>query len=54
MFHRIPHILRPLRDPVFDHHTPLLQKVIGDQMLSDIVGQIAEIEDPAVAGVNSI
>jgi len=28
--------------------------VIGDQMPSDIVGQLAEIEDPAVAAVNSI
>lgn len=45
MFHRMPRILRPLRDLVFDH-TPLLQKVIGDQMPSDIVAQLAEIEDP--------
>ena len=47
MFHRLPRLLQPLRDLVFDH-TPLLQKVIGDQMPSDIVSQLAEIEDPAV------
>lgn len=46
MFHRIPRVLRPLRDLVFDH-TPLLQKVVGDQMPSDIVAQLAEIEDPS-------
>ena len=45
MFHRLPRPLQPLRDLIFDH-TPFLQKVIGDQMPSDIVAQLAEIEDP--------
>ena len=45
MFHRLPRALAPLRDLIFDH-TPFLQKVIGDQMPSDIVSQLAEIEDP--------
>jgi 2-polyprenyl-6-methoxyphenol hydroxylase-like FAD-dependent oxidoreductase len=44
-FHRMPRVLRPLRDAVFDR-TPLLQKVIGDSMPADIVSQLAEIEDP--------
>jgi 2-polyprenyl-6-methoxyphenol hydroxylase-like FAD-dependent oxidoreductase len=50
VFHRIPRVLQPLRDLVFDH-TPLLQRVIGDQMPSDIVAQLAEIEDPEPAHV---
>jgi 2-polyprenyl-6-methoxyphenol hydroxylase-like FAD-dependent oxidoreductase len=45
LFHRVPRPLRPLRDLVFDH-TPLLQKVIGDQMPGDILAQLADIEDP--------
>lgn len=45
IFHRLPGPLQPLRDPIFDH-TPFLQKVIGDQMPSDIVAQLAEIEEP--------
>jgi 2-polyprenyl-6-methoxyphenol hydroxylase-like FAD-dependent oxidoreductase len=43
MFHRLPSWLTPLRDLVFDH-SPLLQKVIGDQMPSDILSQLDEIE----------
>ncbi len=45
LFHHLPRVLQPLRDLVFDH-TPLLQKVIGDQMPSDIVAQLGDIEDP--------
>jgi len=48
VFHRLPRPLAPLRDLIFDH-TPLLQRVIGDQMPSDIVAQLAEIEDPEPA-----
>ena len=48
LFHRVPRPLQPLRDLVFDH-TPLLQKVIGDQMPGDILAQLAEIEDPEPA-----
>jgi 6-hydroxynicotinate 3-monooxygenase len=43
MFHRLPAPLRPLRDLVFDH-TPLLQKVIGDQTPAHILRQLAEID----------
>ncbi len=43
MFHRLPRWLAPVRDLVFDH-TPLLQKVIGDQMPADILSQLAEID----------
>jgi 2-polyprenyl-6-methoxyphenol hydroxylase-like FAD-dependent oxidoreductase len=43
MFHRLPSWLAPARDFVFDH-TPLLQKVIGDQMPSDILSQLEEID----------
>jgi 2-polyprenyl-6-methoxyphenol hydroxylase-like FAD-dependent oxidoreductase len=45
IFHRCPRPLQPLRDLIFDR-TPFLQKVIGDQMPSDILSQLAEIEDP--------
>ena len=44
MFHHLPAPLRPLRDFVFDR-TPFLQKVIGDEMPSAILAQLAEIED---------
>ena len=43
MFHRLPAPLRPLRDLVFDR-TPLLQKVIGDDMPAQILSQLAEID----------
>ena len=43
MFHRLPAPLRPLRDFVFDH-TPLLQKIIGDDMPAQILSQLAEID----------
>ncbi len=53
LFHHCPRVLQPLRDLVFDH-TPLLQKVIGDQMPGDILAQLAEIEDPQpAAGIAS-
>jgi 6-hydroxynicotinate 3-monooxygenase len=51
MFHRMPRVLRPVRDLVFDH-TPLLQKVIGDAMPSQILSQLAEIEEPAPAAAS--
>ena len=43
-FHRLPRPLRPLRDVVYDH-TPLLQKVIGDDTPKHILKQLAEIDD---------
>jgi len=43
VFHRLPAWLAPARDFVFDH-TPLLQKVIGDQMPTDILSQLGEID----------
>ena len=43
-FHRLPRPLRPLRDLVYDH-TPLLQKVIGDDTPKHILKQLAEIDD---------
>jgi 6-hydroxynicotinate 3-monooxygenase len=43
VFHRLPAFLRPVRDLVFDH-TPLLQKVIGDDMPAQILSQLAEID----------
>ncbi len=43
LFHRLPAWLRPARDLIFDH-TPLLQKVIGDQMPADILSQLDEID----------
>lgn len=46
MFHHLPAPLRPIRDLVFDH-TPFLQKMVGDDMPSHIVAQLAEIEDAA-------
>ena len=42
-FHRLPRPLRPLRDLVYDH-TPLLQKVIGDDTPKHILSQLAEID----------
>ena len=44
IFHRVPRVLQPLRDFVFDH-TPFLQKVIGDETPSHILRQLSEIED---------
>ena len=44
MFHRCPRPLRPLRDLVYDH-TPLLQKVIGDDTPKHILSQLAEIDE---------
>jgi 2-polyprenyl-6-methoxyphenol hydroxylase-like FAD-dependent oxidoreductase len=44
MFHRLPAPLRPLRDLIYDH-TPLLQKVVGDAMPSEIVSQLVAIDD---------
>jgi 6-hydroxynicotinate 3-monooxygenase len=43
MFHRLPRPLRPVRDLVYDH-TPLLQRVIGDDTPKHILGQLAEVE----------
>jgi 2-polyprenyl-6-methoxyphenol hydroxylase-like FAD-dependent oxidoreductase len=43
VFHHLPRPLRPLRDLVFDH-TPLLQKVIGDDSPAHILRQLAEID----------
>ena len=43
VFHRLPAPLRPLRDLVLDR-TPLLQKVIGDDMPAQILSQLAEID----------
>ena len=43
-FHRLPRPLRPLRDLVYDH-TPLLQKVIGDDTPKHILSQLAEIDE---------
>lgn len=44
IFHHLPAPLRPLRDLVFDH-TPFLQKMVGDDMPTHILAQLAEIED---------
>ena len=41
---RCPRPLRPLRDLVYDH-TPLLQKVIGDDTPKHILSQLAEIDE---------
>jgi 2-polyprenyl-6-methoxyphenol hydroxylase-like FAD-dependent oxidoreductase len=43
MFHYAPAPLRPVRDLVYDH-TPLLQKVIGQQTPEHILKQLAEID----------
>ena len=43
MFHRLPRPLRPLRDLVYDH-TPLLQKLVGDDTPKHILSQLAEID----------
>jgi len=43
VFHHLPAPLRPLRDFVFDH-TPFLQRMIGNEMPSHILSQLAEIE----------
>ena len=43
MFHHLPRPLRPIRDLVFDH-TPLLQKVIGDDAPAHILRQLQEID----------
>ena len=43
MFHHLPAPLRPLRDAFYDH-TSFLQKMIGDQMPSQILSQLCEIE----------
>jgi 2-polyprenyl-6-methoxyphenol hydroxylase-like FAD-dependent oxidoreductase len=43
MFHYAPAPLRPIRDLVYDH-TPLLQKVIGEQTPGHILKQLAEID----------
>lgn len=44
MFHHLAAPLRPIRDFVFDH-SPLLQKMVGDEMPAHILSQLAEIED---------
>jgi 2-polyprenyl-6-methoxyphenol hydroxylase-like FAD-dependent oxidoreductase len=44
MFHRLPRPLRPLRDLVFDH-TPLLQKIVGDDTPAHILRQLQEIDE---------
>jgi 2-polyprenyl-6-methoxyphenol hydroxylase-like FAD-dependent oxidoreductase len=43
-FHHAPKIVRPLRDFIYDR-TPLLQKMIGDQMPSQILSQLAEVDE---------
>ena len=43
MFHRLPRPLQPLRDLVYDH-TPLLQKIIGDDTPAHILRQLEEID----------
>jgi 2-polyprenyl-6-methoxyphenol hydroxylase-like FAD-dependent oxidoreductase len=43
MFHHLPAPLRPLRDAFYDH-TSFLQKMIGDQMPSQILSQLEEID----------
>jgi 6-hydroxynicotinate 3-monooxygenase len=42
-FHRIPRLLRPLRDLVYDR-TPMLQKVVGDATPDHILSQLAEVD----------
>jgi 6-hydroxynicotinate 3-monooxygenase len=44
LFHRTPRLLRPVRDFVFDH-TPLLQKVVGDETPNHILMQLQEIAE---------
>jgi len=44
MFHHMPRPLQYVRDLIYDH-TPLLQKMIGDQMPRHILTQLTEIED---------
>jgi 2-polyprenyl-6-methoxyphenol hydroxylase-like FAD-dependent oxidoreductase len=41
-FHHMPALLRPLRDLVYDH-TPLLQKVVGNETPRHICAQLDEI-----------
>jgi 2-polyprenyl-6-methoxyphenol hydroxylase-like FAD-dependent oxidoreductase len=43
VFHHCPRPLQPLRDLVYDH-TPLLQKVIGNDTPKHILAQLAEID----------
>jgi len=43
MFHHLPAPLRPPRDLFYDH-TSFLQKMIGDQMPSQILSQLDDIE----------
>ena len=43
IFHRLPRPLQPLRDLVYDH-TPLLQKIIGDDTPAHILRQLEEID----------
>jgi 2-polyprenyl-6-methoxyphenol hydroxylase-like FAD-dependent oxidoreductase len=43
MFHHVPRALRGMRDFVFDH-TPFLQKMIGNEMPTHILSQLAEID----------
>jgi 2-polyprenyl-6-methoxyphenol hydroxylase-like FAD-dependent oxidoreductase len=42
-FHHMPALLRPLRDLVYDH-TPLLQKVVGNETPRHICAQLDEIK----------
>ncbi|WP_343617329.1 NAD(P)/FAD-dependent oxidoreductase [Novosphingobium sp.] len=44
IFHHCPAFLRPIRDWVFDH-TPLLQKMVGNEMPKHILSQLSEIEN---------
>lgn len=44
LFHHLPKPLRSIRDFAFDH-TPLLQKMIGDEMPRHILSQLAEISE---------
>jgi len=43
MFHRMPRVLQPLRDLVYDR-TPLLQRVVGDATPAHILSQLDEID----------
>lgn len=51
-FHHMPAALRPIRDFVYDH-TPLLQKVIGDEMPANICAQLDEIDAVLARGAGA-
>jgi 2-polyprenyl-6-methoxyphenol hydroxylase-like FAD-dependent oxidoreductase len=43
VFHHLPRPLQPLRDLIYDH-TPLLQKIVGDDTPAHILRQLQEID----------